>query len=127
MRLGVAHSARYGAYLTDGNGRALYLLEDGNGCDGACLGVWPPLFARNSPPTGSDPALRTSLIGTITRRDGARQVTYGGHPLYYYVGDTGPGQTLGQHVEDSWGEWYLVGPNGAEVEESGRRDGRAKR
>jgi hypothetical protein len=45
------------------------------------------------------------------------QVTYNGHPLYYYVRDLGPGRTTGQHVSDAWGEWYLVTPQGAPLDE----------
>ena len=125
VRLGVGRSDRYGAYVTDAGGRALYLLEDGRDCYDACMGVWPPLLAGGAAAAASDPALRPERIGTARRRDGMLQVTYGGHPLYYYVGDRGPGDTMGQHVEDAWGEWYLVGPEGREVEGE-RRGGRGR-
>lgn len=125
VRLGVGRSDRYGAYVTDAGGRALYLLEDGRDCYDACMGVWPPLLAGGAAAAASDPALRPERIGTARRRDGMLQVTYGGHPLYYYVGDQRPGDTMGQHVEDAWGEWYLVGPEGREVEGE-RRGGRGR-
>lgn len=100
LRLGAARSDRYGEYLTDGNGRALYLLEGGSGCEDACMSVWPPLFAGPSPLQAPTP-VRPGRGGVTTRPGGARQATYGGHPLYCYVGDHGPGETAGQHVEDS--------------------------
>ncbi len=128
IRLGVATSARYGPYLTDASGRALYLLEHATRCEGACMTVWPPLFAGPAGAVSGDPAVQPGRIGTVRRPDGATQVTYGGHPLYYYVADRGPGETLGQHVEDAWGEWYLVSPSGRHVEEPrGDEDRRGRR
>jgi predicted lipoprotein with Yx(FWY)xxD motif len=129
VRLSVGRTPEHGSYLTDASGRALYLLEeDARGsstCYDACIGLWPPLFAAGgAPATAADSAVQARLIGTAPRRDGTSQVTYGGHPLYYYAGDRGPGQTLGQHVEDAWGEWYLVHPGGGKVED--RRGGRGR-
>jgi predicted lipoprotein with Yx(FWY)xxD motif len=57
------------------------------------------------------------LLGTIQRRDGSTQVTYGGHPLYYYSKDQGRGDVTGQDVTDERGEWYLVSPAGQAVED----------
>lgn len=126
VRLSVARSAEHGPYLTDANGRALYLLESDGGASGGCyercLAIWQALFAgQTTTLTAADSAVRARLIGTVRRRDGLLQVTYNGHPLYYYVADGGPGQTLGQHVEDAWGEWYLVSPAGREVASPRRR------
>jgi predicted lipoprotein with Yx(FWY)xxD motif len=133
-RVGVTRTPQYGAFLTDGNGRALYLLEedsrDGSACAGMCAAIWPPFLAGQGRPTAADSAVRASLLGTADRPGGAKQVTYGGQPLYYYLGDEGPGQTRGQHVEDSWGEWRLVSPAGrgvGEDERGGRRRGRDRR
>lgn len=127
VRLGIGRSARHGVYVADAGGRALYLLEDNRPCYDACMGVWPPLLAAGAGAAAANPALQRRLVGTLRRRDGTLQVTYGGHPLYYYVGDRNPGDTEGQLVEDSWGEWYLVAPDGAEVETEGRRGGRDRR
>lgn len=128
VRLSIARTPEHGAYLTDAGGRSLYLLESdskgGSGCYDSCMGVWPPLSAGQAPPAAADPAVQASMIGTTKRRDGLAQVTYNGHPLYYYVGDRGPGQTQGQHVEDSWGEWYLVSPSGGKIEDRRGRDRR---
>jgi predicted lipoprotein with Yx(FWY)xxD motif len=127
VRVGVGRSGQLGPYLADGNGRALYLLEeDGRGqstCYEMCAAIWPPLLAGQGAPTSADPSVRSDLLGTAARQGGGSQVTYNGHPLYYYLGDARPGQTRGHHVEDSWGEWYLVSPTGQHVGEGGERGG----
>lgn len=130
VKLGVARSPILGPYVTDARGRALYLLEpDGpsGGCFDGCLGIWPPLVTGQALPEAGDSSLVSRLLGTTKRRDGLMQATYGGHALYYYSGDREPGQTLGQHVEDSWGEWYLVSPAGTKVRDPGERRGRDRR
>ena len=112
-----------GAYLTDGQGRALYMLEgepsDSSTCYDACAEEWPPFLARAGAPRPGATPVQQGLIGTIRRRDGGTQVTYGGRPLYYYHDDTAPGQTSGQDLTDRWGEWYLVRPDGEHLEEGG--------
>jgi predicted lipoprotein with Yx(FWY)xxD motif len=130
--VGIARSDQLGAYLTDGNGRSLYLLEEDQAgqstCYEMCVVIWPPFLAGASKPTSADPAVQSNLIGSVPRQGGGAQATYNGHPLYYYLGDAAPGQTRGQHVEDSWGEWYLVSPTGQHVGEDGsRRRGRGGR
>ncbi|NIP83851.1 MAG: hypothetical protein GWM90_33335 [Gemmatimonadetes bacterium] len=109
-----------GAYITDGQGRALYLFTaDSAGtsaCYDACTRAWPPLMAHNGGATAGAPAIQQSLIGTTERRDGGRQVTYGGHPLYLFARDGGPGHTAGQDVQGQGGEWYLVTPAGEPLE-----------
>lgn len=108
-------------YLADADGRALYLLEgepaDSSTCYDGCAEAWPAFMAPEEAPEAGSPSVRSDLIGTIERRDGGTQVTYGGHPLYYYSGDTGAGQTSGQDVTDQWGEWYLVRPSGKPLEQ----------
>lgn len=69
-------------------------------------------------PTAIDSTVKGPLLGTIQRRDGSVQVAYNGRALYYYVGDSDPAETRGQHVEDSWGEWYLMGTEGRPAEGS---------
>jgi predicted lipoprotein with Yx(FWY)xxD motif len=99
-----------GIWLTDPAGRTLYSYTKDKGttseCYGACAKAWPPLLA-NGPVTISGKYTVASDLGTTTRTDGTKQVTYGGHPLYYYAGDTAPGQTKGQGVG---GVWFLIGP-----------------
>ena len=105
-----------GAFLTDG-GRAVYLwAKDGmnmSACSGACATAWPPV-----PATGTLTATggaKASDLGTITRSDGTKQVTYDGHPLYYFVGDSAAGQTNGQASDNFGAKWWLVAASGAKI------------
>jgi predicted lipoprotein with Yx(FWY)xxD motif len=106
-----------GTYLTGASGRALYLwVADTSGksaCSGACAKVWPPVIANGSP-SASGGAMSTDL-GTITRSDGSKQVTYKGHPLYYYAADTSAGQTTGQGSNSFGAKWWLVAPAGTQI------------
>ncbi len=110
----VGSSADFGEYLTDADGRAMYIfLNDTNGmsnCTGDCLVNWPPVLVTADTDLASLSAdLDASLLGTIEREDGSMQLTYNGWPLYYYVGDAGAGDVAGQGVGDVW---YLVTPMG---------------
>jgi predicted lipoprotein with Yx(FWY)xxD motif len=107
--------------LVDGRGRTLYLFEADKGtasrCDGACASVWPPLTTAGSPVAGA--GVSASKLGTAKRGDGTTEVTYHGHPLYTYAGDSPPGQTTGQGSDDFGAEWYAVSAAGTPIE-SGR-------
>jgi predicted lipoprotein with Yx(FWY)xxD motif len=117
-----ANKAPYGSYLVDGAGRALYILEGTRGAPGTqqcgedCRAVWPSLMALN-PPVGG-PAINAAQLSTRPAYGGT-QVTYSGWPLYYYVRDTGPGDTTGQHVVDRWGAWHLLSPSGEPIRPAG--------
>ena len=94
-----------GSVLTGPTGMTLYYFTtDSSGstsCTGQCAVAWPPLVV----PTGSTPALPSGASGSLTtikRPDGTTQVTYKGHPLYYYQGDTAAGQDKGQGVGGTW-------------------------
>ena len=132
-RVSAARNVAHGAYLTTADGRALYVLEEdprgASTCDEMCAAIWPPLLVGQGPLTAGDSAVRGNLLGTIERRGGGSQVSYNGQALYLYLGDAGPGQgqTRGHHVEDSWGEWYLVSPTGVHVEGERRRRGEDRR
>lgn len=119
--LGVATRGDGTEYLTDGAGRALYLLEgESEGrttCEDGCTEVWPPFLAPNGTPQVPTGTLRAELVGTAARGDGTTQVTYAGHPLYYFQEDEGPGDVRGQDRTDPWGDWYLIAPSGDPVEE----------
>jgi predicted lipoprotein with Yx(FWY)xxD motif len=111
------HAGSAGAFLTDGPGRTLYLwakdTTNMSDCSGACAQAWPPV-----PATGTLTATggaQASDLGTITRSDGTKQASYDGHPLYYFVGDSGPGQTAGQGSDNFGAKWWLVGPSGAMI------------
>lgn len=103
-------SGSQGIWLTNSAGRALYVYTKDKGstskCYGPCAAAWPPLLATG-PVTISGKYTVTADLGTTTRTDGSKQVTYGGHPLYYFAGDTAAGQTKGQGLG---GVWFLVGP-----------------
>jgi predicted lipoprotein with Yx(FWY)xxD motif len=107
-----------GTYLTDGSGKSLYLFAADSGgksvCTGACAGAWPPLTTTGKPTAGS--GATASMLTTFTRSDGTTQVVYNGHPLYYYVADSAPGQTTGQGLNQFGGLWWLVSPAGAAIE-----------
>ena len=110
-------ASAYGRILFDSRGRALYLFTHDRGtrstCYGACASAWPPVVTKPGPrATG---AVKQSLLGTTRRRDGTSQLTYAGHPLYYYVGDTRPGQVLCQAVLEYGGYWYVVRSDGTAV------------
>lgn len=121
--LTLGRTPEHGQFIADAGGRALYLLEaDTQGsstCYDACAQAWPPFTSPAGTPRAGSPGVEPGLIGTIQRRDGTTQVTYGGHPLYYYSKDQGPGQATGQDVTDQWGEWYLVTPKGEKLEHQG--------
>lgn len=99
-----------GIWLTDSAGRTLYLntkdKETASNCYDECAKKWPPL-TTDKPVTVTGKYTVPSSVGTITRTDGTKQVTYGGHPLYYFTGDTAPQQIKGQGVD---GTWFLIGP-----------------
>jgi predicted lipoprotein with Yx(FWY)xxD motif len=106
-----------GSFLTDGQGRTLYLFtRDGTNmpsCSGGCTSVWPPLTSSAAIQAGTGAS--SSLLGTATDAAGKTQVTYNGHPLYYYVGDVNPGQTNGEQLNQFGGLWYAVSPSGMQV------------
>jgi len=110
-----------GTFLTNGSGRTVYLwAKDGTGssaCSGACTALWPPVTTSGTL-TASGSA-KASDLGTITRSDGTKQVTYDGHPLYYYAGDSSAGQTNGQGTDSFGAKWWLVAPAGTSITSAG--------
>jgi predicted lipoprotein with Yx(FWY)xxD motif len=106
--------------LKGSNGRALYLFEaDKNGtsaCTGACAAAWPPDTVTGMPHAG--PGVNQAMLGTIERPDGTRQVTYHGHPLYYFIRDSGAGTAHGQGSKAFGAGWYVVSATGAKIDTS---------
>jgi predicted lipoprotein with Yx(FWY)xxD motif len=107
-----------GPILVDSQGRSLYLFEaDSNAISSctsaACVAEWPPVIASGTAQVG--PGLAANLVGTTARPDGHQQVTYSGHPLYYFAGDSQAGTTSGQGLDDNGGLWYAVHTNGTAV------------
>jgi predicted lipoprotein with Yx(FWY)xxD motif len=107
-------SGSLGTFLVDSSGRALYLWKADKSsmstCNGACAQAWPPLTTKSKPKAGG--GVKASLLGTSKRSDGTLEVTYAGHPLYYYAGDTGPGMTSGQANTGFGAYWFVVAPTG---------------
>ena len=112
-----ATSTMLGMILVDGNGRTLYLFEkdqpNQSACAGACVAAWPVDPSSGTPKAGS--GATASLLGTIKRSDGSTQVTYDKHPLYYYSGDSQPGQHNGQGLNAFGAAWFAVAPAGGAV------------
>ena len=117
--VGVENS-NLGKILDDSQGRTLYVFQADSGtksnCSGACATNWPPLTSAN-PTVGK--GANASMLGTSKRSDGTTQVTYNGHPLYTFAGDSGPGDTSGQGVNAFGGLWYVLSPAGQQVTTSG--------
>jgi predicted lipoprotein with Yx(FWY)xxD motif len=114
-------NSKLGQILVDDQGRSLYLFEadktSTSSCTSAgCVAEWPPLVASGAPQAGA--GLAAQQLATTTRTDGQRQVTYAGHPLYYFAGDTQPGATAGQGLNDNGGAWYAVRTDGTAVDNS---------
>jgi predicted lipoprotein with Yx(FWY)xxD motif len=103
-----------GPILIDSHGLTLYLWQADTGakstCTGACASAWPPLMTTGTPTAGS--GVRSSLLATTKRADGTKQVTYNGHPLYRFAGDTAPRQTNGQGSTGFGALWYVLSPRG---------------
>ncbi len=112
-------SGKPGTFLVDSQGRALYLWQADKStqstCSGACAQAWPPLTTSGTPKVAS--GAKASLLGTTKRSDGTMQVTYDGHPLYLFSGDTGAGQTNGQGSKAFGADWYVVAPGGKALDE----------
>jgi predicted lipoprotein with Yx(FWY)xxD motif len=119
-RVNVAGSP-LGRILVDSKGITLYDFPPDNGttsvCYGACAALWPPLLTHGKPVAGT--GVRAALLGTTKRKDGKLQVTYGGHPLYYFVSDRKPGQLTGQGLDQFGGPWWVISPAGKEIHRRG--------
>ena len=111
-------SSSLGRILDNATGRTVYLFEKDTGntstCYGACATDWPPVTTASAPKAGQGAAM--GELGTSKRRDGTLQVTYAGHPLYTYAGDTASGQANGEGLDAFGAEWYAVEPTGDKVE-----------
>lgn len=106
--------------LVGSNGRTLYLFQgDKNrmsACSGACAAAWPPVTVTGTPKAGM--GVSQALLGTIKRSDGTVQVTYNGHPLYYFTADAAAGIAHGQAVKAFGAEWDVVNASGSKIDTS---------
>jgi predicted lipoprotein with Yx(FWY)xxD motif len=112
----VANTA-LGKILVDSRGRTLYLFVQDTGtkstCSGGCATAWPSLRASGKPTAGG--GAKASLLGTTPRSDGKPQVTYNGHPLYGYQGDSKAGDLNGQGVNGFGAPWFVLSPSGNQI------------
>ncbi len=106
-------SSQFGRIIFDGRHRALYAFtRDSRGqsrCQGDCAAKWPPYVVRGRVQAGA--GVQASLLSTIRRPDGTRQVAYAGRPLYHYIGDP-PGKVLCGNVSEFGGLWLVIAPSG---------------
>jgi predicted lipoprotein with Yx(FWY)xxD motif len=113
----VIADSQFGPVLFGPKEQAIYLFDkessDESRCYGACADAWPPVLTRSEPRAGE--GVERKLLGTTRRDDGSMQVTYSGHPLYYYVDDP-PGEVLCHGVEEFGGLWLVVDPSGEAVQ-----------
>ena len=108
-----ADDSEYGVMLFDERGQAIYLFDketsDSPACYDDCATAWPPVLTEGAPE--ADGEVDAALLGTTEREDGSVQVTYTGHPLYFYA-DEDPGEVLCHDVDDFGGTWLVVTPEG---------------
>jgi predicted lipoprotein with Yx(FWY)xxD motif len=114
-KIAVATNAKLGQILVDGNGMTIYLFVKDTGtestCYTSCAAIWPPVLTTGAPQAGT--GADASLLGTTQRTDGKVEVTYAGHPLYYFVQDKAAGDATGQGINGFGGLWWVMGPSGA--------------
>ena len=105
--------SQFGPIVWGPNAQAVYVFQrDGRNlsrCYGECARLWPPVYAKGKPRAGS--GIRASLLGTTRRKDGRRQVTYAGKPLYYYVNE-GRNEVRCHNVNLNGGLWWVVDSRG---------------
>jgi predicted lipoprotein with Yx(FWY)xxD motif len=117
-KIGVRHTS-IGTILVSSSGRTLYEFTRDHARSDSCVKIkecseiWPSLTTGGKPTAG--PGVKASLLSTITLRGGARQVTYAGHPLYRYSGDSGPGETAYVGEKQFGGFWYAINAAGHTV------------
>ncbi|MFD9499118.1 hypothetical protein [Streptomyces sp. NPDC060035] len=107
-----------GTILVDEKGRTLYLFradkKNKSTCTGDCAEAWPPLLSKGDAKAGK--GVDKKLLDITKRSGGDEQVTYNGHPLYYYAGDKKPGETNGQDLDQFGAEWYVLDAKGKQVD-----------
>jgi predicted lipoprotein with Yx(FWY)xxD motif len=123
--IGVAKADSLGRILVDSQGRTVYLFRKDTGptstCSGECAVDWPPVTTKGKPTAGS--GVTADEVGATSRSDGKTQVTYNGHPLYLFEGDSGPGDTNGQGIAAFGARWYVLSPAGSQVTASASSSG----
>jgi predicted lipoprotein with Yx(FWY)xxD motif len=107
--------------LATSSGETLYMTSldtsSKSKCNGACTAIWPPFTASGTLKAGS--GVNQSMLGTTTRSDGTKQVTYAGHPLYRFSGDHSAGTDNGENLTDAFGHWTVLNASGQKVTSPG--------
>jgi predicted lipoprotein with Yx(FWY)xxD motif len=106
-----------GTIVVNGQGMTVYRFDADSSspptsnCNGQCATYWPPVPAGSGTPQVQ--GVSSSLLGTVTRSDGSKQLTLAGWPLYLYAGDKAAGDAKGQGLDASGGKWWAVTTTGA--------------
>jgi predicted lipoprotein with Yx(FWY)xxD motif len=116
--IGVKTAGSLGSILyADSGHRTVYMFTADHGkkshCTGACVSSWPPVTETSKPKVSG--GAKASDLGWIKRAHGVKQVTYRGHPLYWFVGDTSRSTTAGQRINAFGGNWYVISRSGKAV------------
>jgi predicted lipoprotein with Yx(FWY)xxD motif len=110
-------STSLGTVLVGARSRTVYFFDRDkttrSTCTSACAQAWPPVLTSGAPRAAG--SARSRLLGTTRRRDGKRQVTYRGHPLYYYIGDAKAGDVNGEGLNAFGARWWVVAPSGRRI------------
>lgn len=117
VELQVAAPPGTGVILTDASGRAVYVL-DAPCTTPDCTSQFTPVAGHSMAKAG-DTTVKSSMVGSTTGANGAKQATYNGQPLYYYTGDQGSGSTKGQGMKVGSTTAHLVSPSGSTVSGKG--------
>ena len=114
----MAANAKLGSILVDSKGMTVYLFVADTGkestCYTSCATIWPPVLTDGAPQAGT--GADASLLGTTTRTDGKVEVTYAGHPLYYFIQDKAAGDAKGQGINGFGALWWVMSPAGAAIQ-----------
>jgi predicted lipoprotein with Yx(FWY)xxD motif len=109
-----------GTIIVDKKGVTVYAfghdLKNKSRCSGQCAQNWPPATAPAKPAVAK--GLEKSKLKVIKRGDGSRQLSYKGHPLYRFIGDSGPGTTSGQNITAFGGTWHVLSKSGTVVKQA---------
>jgi predicted lipoprotein with Yx(FWY)xxD motif len=109
----ITADSNFGTILYDGSGQAIYLFDAETSsvpeCYGECAEAWPPVLTAGAPRGKGE--VQSDQLGTTRRNDGSTQITYAGHPLYFYAHE-GKYQVLCHNVVEFGGTWLVVQPNG---------------
>ena len=117
----VKHASKLGTILAAGPKRMTVYLFEGDksaasSCSGGCAAVWPPVTTSGAAVVHG--AAMSADLGAIKRSDGTTQVTYKGHPLYFFAKDKDSGDAYGQGVHGFGSDWYVLAPSGSKVDTS---------